>query len=162
MKIKATPKQCEQLYAARVQPNRKDIKKTVFKAIRSTYGLSTAKLGIRNISNPQSPLYGVLYNVSNKVDLDDGRPEPKPVVAAPVASKTVSKPVSTPVVKPVSKAAQTPVAASKSIAGVPGTSPVKTSKHQIEIRITIDGVRKRFGYASSEKAKAAAIAALKA
>lgn len=160
MKIKATAQQCEQLYNARTSPNRKALKKNVFKAIKSQYGLSSAKLGVRNITNPDSPMYGVLYNTSNKTDLDDGKP--MPVKVAPVATKTATTPVSKPVAKVVSKPVVKPVAAVKSIVGMPGISPVKTAKHQIEIRLTIDGARKRFGYASSEKAKAAAIAVLKA
>lgn len=153
MKIKATPQQCERLYAARSKIDRKAIKKAIFNEIKRDYGLSTAKLGVRNITDPTNPMYGVLYTVTNKTDLDDGR-------TAPV--KTASKPVSKAVATPVSKPAVKPVQAVKSIVGMPGISPVKTAKHQIEVRTTIDGVRKRFGYASSEKAKTTAIAALKA
>lgn len=165
MKIKATTAQCNQLYTARNSSDKKRIKKSVFTAIRNANGLQgSAKLGIRNITNPDKDNFGVLYDKRTRVDLNDGRPEPtvsRPVVSKPTA--TAAKPVvktATVTAKPVAKTASKP--ASKAPVAIPGVSPTRTSKHQIEIRTTINGVRTRLGFASSEKAKAAAIAAAKA
>jgi hypothetical protein len=161
MKIKATATQCEQLYAARTQPvtQRKATKRQIFQAIKREKGLSNIKLGIRSVVDPFSEQYGVLYDKRSKVDLDDGRQAPKAPVAAPtpvakatpvVAKTAAPRPAPTP--KPAVKAQ--PVM-------TPGMSPVKTAKHILEVRVTVDGVRKRYGFASSEKAKAAFIATLK-
>lgn len=165
MKIKATTAQCNQLYTARNSPDKKRIKKSVFTAIRNANGLQgSAKLGIRNITNPDKDTFGVLYDKRTRVDLNDGRPEPtvsRPAVSKPTS--TVAKPVvktTAVTAKPAAKTASKP--ASKAFVAIPGVSPTRTSKHQIEIRTTINGVRTRLGFASSEKAKAAAIAAAKA
>lgn len=165
MKIKATPTQCNQLYMARTSSDKKHIKKSVFTAIRSANGLQgSAKLGIRNITNPDKDNFGVIYDKRTRVDLNDGRPEPavsRPTVTKPTVTdaKPVVKAVA-PTTKPAAKQASKPV--SKAPVAIPGVSPTRTSKHQIEIRTTINGVRTRLGFASSEKAKAAAIAAAKA
>jgi hypothetical protein len=156
MKIKANPAQCEELYKARTASNKKQLKKLVFSQIRTANRLQgSAKLGVRNITNPDKENYGVLYDKRTRVDLDDGRQAPvvvaEPVVVTPKAVIAPVKPVAKPVVK----------AAPKASVAVPGVSPVRTAKHTIEIRTTILGVRKRLGFASSEKAKAAAIAAAK-
>ena len=165
MKIKANAQQCNELYKARTASNKKQIKKLVFNQIRSAHGLQgSAKLGVRNITNPDKDNYGVLYDKRTQVDLNDGRPEP--VVSRPAMPKaapvTKTAPAKTTPVAPV-KTALKPVA--KAIAAkpstVPGWSAVRTDKYHIEIRATISGVRKRLGFASSEKAKAAVIAAAK-
>ena len=165
MKIKATPTQCAALYDARTKSNKKALKKTIFSQIRSANGLQgTAKLGIRNIINPDNENYGVLYDKRTKVDLNDGRPDP--VVERPKAvetPKTVPNTTKATTVAPVKKA---PVAASKPVAKASTSnihyhSPVRTEHHQIEVRATIDGVRKRFGFAKDEKAKALIIASAK-
>jgi hypothetical protein len=151
MKIKATSAQCEAIYATRSitdNTKRKAAKSKIFKKIRQSFGLiGTKKIGIRSVTDSSNPdKYGVIYDTKSKADLDDG-------VVAPVV-----KPTKVAAVKTVTKA---PVVAKPVATAVPGTSPVKTSKHQIEIRTTINGKRIRLGYASSEKAKAAAIAAAK-
>ena len=164
MKIKATPTQCVAIYNARTAPNKKALKKQVFNQIRSANGLQgTAKLGIRNIINPDNENYGVLYDKRTKVDLNDGRPDP--VVERPKAvepSKTAPNTATVTTVVPVKKA---PVAAPKP-AAKPSTkisdhSPVRTENHTIEVRATIDGVRRRLGFAKDEAAKARIIAAAK-
>lgn len=164
MKIKATPTQCVAIYNARTAPNKKALKKQVFNQIRSANGLQgTAKLGIRNIINPDNENYGVLYDKRTKVDLNDGRPDP--VVERPKAvqaPKTVPNTATVTTVTPVKKA---PVVASKP-AFKPSTkisdhSPVRTENHTIEVRATIDGVRRRLGFAKDEAAKARIIAAAK-
>ena len=164
MKIKATPTQCVAIYNARTAPNKKALKKQVFNQIRSANGLQgTAKLGIRNIINPDNENYGVLYDKRTKVDLNDGRPDP--VVERPKAvqpPKTVPNTATVTTVTPVKK---TPVVASKPAAKpskvIPNHSPVRTENHTIEVRATIDGVRRRLGFAKDEAAKALIIAAVK-
>lgn len=157
MKIKATPQQCEKLYAARSYSTtqRKAIKREVFQAIKREKGLSNIKLGIRSIVDPFSANYGVLYDKRSRVDLDDGRTETPVKAPTVVAKATAPVPAKTPV-----KQASKPVTKAQPIT-TPGMSPVKTAKHTIEVRVTINGVRKRFGYASSVKAKEAFIATLK-
>lgn len=164
MKIKATPAQCEELYKARTASNKKQMKKLVFNQIRSSYGLQgSAKLGVRNITNPDKENYGVLYDKRTRTDLDDGRQEPvvsRPAMPKPAPVAKTAPVKTTPAVAP--KAAPKPVAkAVAKPAAIPGWSAVRTDKHYIEIRATINGVRKRLGFASSEKAKAAVIAAAK-
>ena len=160
MKIKATPTQCVAIYNARTAPNKKALKKQVFNQIRSANGLQgTAKLGIRNIINPDNENYGVLYDKRTKVDLNDGRPDP--VVERPKAvepSKTAPNTATVTTVTPVKK---TPVAAAKPSKVIPNHSPVRTENHTIEVRATIDGVRRRLGFAKDEAAKARIIAAAK-
>ena len=164
MKIKATPTQCVAIYNARTAPNKKALKKQVFNQIRSANGLQgTAKLGIRNIINPDNENYGVLYDKRTKVDLNDGRPDP--VVERPKAvepSKTVPNTATVTTVTPVKKA---PVAAPKPAAKpskvIPDHSPVRTVNHTIEVRVSIYGVRRRLGFAKDEAAKARIIAAAK-
>lgn len=164
MKIKATPTQCVAIYNARTAPNKKALKKQVFNQIRSANGLQgTAKLGIRNIINPDNENYGVLYDKRTKVDLNDGRPDP--VVERPKAvqaPKTAPNTATVTTVTPVKKA---PVAASKPATkaskGIPDHSPVRTENHTIEVRASIDGVRRRLGFAKDEAAKARIIAAAK-
>ena len=165
MKIKATPTQCAALYDARTKTNKKALKKTIFSQIRSANGLQgTAKVGIRNITNPDSENYGVLYDKRTKVDLNDGRPDP--VVERPKAveaSKTAPNTAKVTTVAPVKKA---PVVAPKpaakaSTSKIPDHSPVRTDSHQYEVRVTIDGVRRRLGFAKDEAAKARIIAAAK-
>ena len=160
MKIKATPEQCEQLYAARTQSDsqRKATKRAVFQAIKREKGLSNIKLGIRSIVDAFSEKYGVLYDKRSKVDLDDGRQAPKAPTAPVAAPKPAPKP--TPTVTKAMPFKAVPVAKAQPVMTA-GMSPVKTAKHTIEVRVTLNGVRKRYGYASSEKAKAAFIAALK-
>lgn len=164
MKIKATPTQCAALYDARTKPNKKALKKTIFSQIRSANGLQgTAKLGIRNIINPDSESYGVLYDKRTKVDLNDGRPDP--VVERPKAVEAPKPVLNTATVTTVVPAKKAPVVASKPVAkaskAIPDHSPVRTEHHQIEVRATIDGVRKRLGFARDEKAKALIIAEAK-
>ena len=164
MKIKATPTQCAALYDARTKTNKKALKKTVFNQIRSANGLQgTAKLGIRNITNPDSENYGVLYDKRTKIDLNDGRPDP--VVERPKAvqpPKTLPNTATVTSVTPVEKA---PVVASKPVAkaskAIPDHSPVRTDTHPVEVRATIDGIRRRLGFAKDEAAKARIIAAAK-
>lgn len=163
MKIKATPTQCVAIYNARTAPNKKALKKQVFNQIRSANGLQgTAKLGIRNIINPNNENYGVLYDKRTKVDLNDGRPDP--VVERPKAvqaPKTAPNTATVTTVTPVKKA---PVVASKP-AFKPSTklgSPVRTDKYCIEVRTTILGQRKRLGFASSQAEKEKMISAAKA
>lgn len=164
MKIKATPTQCVAIYNARTAPNKKALKKQVFNQIRSANGLQgTAKLGIRNIINPDNENYGVLYDKRTKVDLNDGRPDP--VVERPKAvqpPKTVPNTATVTSVAPVKKA---PVVASKPVAkaskAIPDHSPVRTDTHPVEVRATIDGIRRRLGFAKDEAAKARIIAAAK-
>jgi hypothetical protein len=174
MKIKIDPKHCEKLYAARTlaTAQRKAAKREVFSAIKREHGLSNIKLGIRSVVDPFSSKYGVLYDKRSDNDLDNGLTEPTPVAAKPI--KPVAKPVAKPIAKSVKTVAAPVVAKSAKPATTPakpaakaqpqvmnGISPVKTAKHTIEVRVTIDGVRKRFGYATSEKTKAAYIATLK-
>lgn len=164
MKIKATPTQCVAIYNARTAPNKKALKKQVFNQIRSANGLQgTAKLGIRNITNPDNENYGVLYDKRTKVDLNDGRPDPvveRPKVVEP--TKTVPNTSKATTAAPVKKA---PVVASKPAAKpskvIPDHSPVRTDTHPVEVRATIDGVRRRLGFAKDEAAKARIIAAAK-
>ena len=164
MKIKATPTQCVAIYNARTAPNKKALKKQVFNQIRSANGLQgTAKLGIRNIINPDNENYGVLYDKRTKVDLNDGRPDP--VVERPKAvqaPKTVPNTAAVTTVAPVKKV---PVAAPKPTAkaskAIPDHSPVRTDTHPVEVRATIDGIRRRLGFAKDEAAKARIIAAAK-
>ena len=168
MKIKATPTQCAALYDARTKTNKKALKKTVFNQIRSANGLQgTAKLGIRNIINPDNENYGVLYDKRTKVDLNDGRPDPvaeRPKAVEP--SKTVPNTAKVTTITPVNKA---PVVAPKPVAKapvkvaskIPDHSPVRTEHHTIEVRATIDNVRRRLGFAKDEAAKARIIAAAK-
>lgn len=164
MKIKATPTQCVAIYNARTAPNKKALKKQVFNQIRSANGLQgTAKLGIRNIINPDNENYGVLYDKRTKVDLNDGRPDP--VAERPKAvqaPKTVPNTATVPSVTPAKKA---PVVAPKPTAkaskAIPDHSPVRTDTHPVEVRATIDGVRRRLGFAKDEAAKARIIAAAK-
>ena len=158
MKIKATPVQCAAFYDARTKPNKKALKKQVFNQIRSANGLQgTAKLGIRNITNPDNENYGVLYDKRTKVDLNDGRPDPvvEPTKTVPNTSKATTA-------APVKKA---PVVASKPVSkpskAIPDHSPVRTDTHPVEVRATIDGVRRRLGFAKDEAAKARIIAAAK-
>ena len=168
MKIKATPTQCAALYDARTKTNKKALKKTVFSQIRSANGLQgTAKLGIRNITNPDSENYGVLYDKRTKVDLNDGRPDPvverpkaveTPKPAPNTAKVTTVAPVKKAAVAAPKTAAKAPIKASPKI---PDHSPVRTYSHQYEVRVTIDGVRKRLGFAKDEAAKARIIAAAK-
>lgn len=162
MKIKATLAQCAALYDARTKPNKKALKKTIFSQIRSANGLQgTAKLGIRNIINPDNENYGVLYDKRTKVDLNDGRPDPvveRPKVVEP--AKTVTNTAKVTTVTPVKKA---PVVASKPVAKAPTKlgSPVRTDKYCIEVRTTILGQRKRLGFASSQAEKEKMISAAK-
>ena len=160
MKIKATPTQCAALYDARTKTNKKALKKTVFNQIRSANGLQgTAKLGIRNITNPDNENYGVLYDKRTKVDLSDGRPDP--VVERPKAvqaPKTIPNTATVTTVAPVKRA---PVVASKPATKIPDHSPVRTDTHPVEVRATIDGIRRRLGFAKDEAAKARIIAAAK-
>lgn len=164
MKIKVTPVQCAALYDARTKTNKKALKKAIFSQIRSANGLQgTAKLGIHNIINPDNENYGVLYDKRTKIDLNDGRPDP--VVERPKAvqaPKTVPNTATVTTVAPVKKAT---VVASKPAAKASKTisdhSPVRTENHTIEVRASIDGVRKRLGFAKDEAAKARIIAAAK-
>ena len=164
MKIKATPTQCVAIYNARTAPNKKALKKQVFNQIRSANGLQgTAKLGIRNIINPDNENYGVLYDKRTKVDLNDGRPDP--VVERPKAvepSKTVPNTATVTTVVPAKKAAVVaPKPAVKASKTIPDRSPVRTDTHPVEVRATIDGIRRRLGFAKDEAAKARIIAAAK-
>ena len=164
MKIKATPTQCVAIYNARTAPNKKALKKQVFNQIRSANGLQgTAKLGIRNIINPDNENYGVLYDKRTKVDLNDGRPDP--VVERPKAVQAPKTVPNTATVTTVTPAKKAPVAAPKPATKpskvIPDHSPVRTENHTIEVRATIDGVRRRLGFAKDEAAKARIIAAAK-
>lgn len=164
MKIKATPTQCAALYDARTKTNKKALKKTVFNQIRSANGLQgTAKLGIRNITNPDSENYGVLYDKRTKVDLNDGRPDP--VVERPKAVQAPKTVPNTATVTTVAPAKKAPVVVSNSTAKpstkIPDHSPVRTDTHPVEVRATIDGIRRRLGFAKDEAAKARIIAAAK-
>ena len=164
MKIKATPTQCAALYDARTKTNKKALKKTVFNQIRSANGLQgTAKLGIRNIINPDNENYGVLYDKRTKVDLNDGRPDP--VVERPKAVEPSKTAPNTATVTTVAPAKKAPVVASKPATKpstkIPDHSPVRTDAHPVEVRATIDGVRRRLGFAKDEAAKARIIAAAK-
>ncbi len=164
MKIKATPSQCAALYDARTKTNKKALKKTTFNQIRSANGLQgTAKLGIRNIINPDNENYGVLYDKRTKVDLNDGRPDP--VVERPKAvqpPKTLPNTATVTTVAPVKKApVVAPKPAAKASKVIPDHSPVRTDTHQIEVRATIDGIRRRLGFAKDENAKARIITAAK-
>ena len=164
MKIKATPAQCVAIYNARTAPNKKALKKQTFNRIRSDNGLQgTAKLGIRNIINPDNENYGVLYDKRTKVDLNDGRPDP--VVERPKAvepSKTVPNTATVTTVAPVKKApVAAPKPAAKASKAIPDHSTVRTENHTIEVRATIDGIRRRLGFAKDEAAKARIIAAAK-
>ena len=166
MKIKATPTQCVVIYNARTAPNKKALKKQVFNQIRSANGLQgTACLGIRNITNPDNDTYGVLYDKRTKIDLNDGRPDPvieRPKAVEPPKSVPNTATVST--VAPVKKApvvASKPVAKAPTKSSIPDVSPVRTANHQIEVRTTIDGVRRRLGFAKDEAAKIRVIAAAK-
>ena len=164
MKIKATPTQCAALYDARTKTNKKALKKQVFNQIRSANGLQgTAKLGIRNIINPDNENYGVLYDKRTKVDLNDGRPDP--VVERPKAvqaPKTIPNTATVTTVAPVKKATVVaPKPAVKASKTIPDHSPVRTEHHTIEVRATIDNVRRRLGFAKDEAAKARIIAAAK-
>ena len=164
MKIKATPVQCAALYDARTKPNKKALKKAVFNQIRSANGLQgTAKLGIRNITNPDSENYGVLYDKRTKVDLNDGRPDP--VVERPKAVEPSKTAPNTATVTTVAPAKKAPVVAPKPVAkpskAIPDHSPVRTEHHTIEVRATIDNVRRRLGFAKDEAAKARIITAAK-
>jgi hypothetical protein len=161
-KVKATPAQCVALYNARAVSNyeRKNIKKAIFIKIRQDHGLQgVSKLGIRSLLDINNPnTYGVLYDKHSKVDLNDGKAE---VITAPVAPVTTVAAPTPKVTKPVVKTAV--VVKAKPVAvSIPGVSPVRTAKCTLEIRTTINGVRKRLGFASSENAKQAAIAAAKA
>lgn len=164
MKIKATPTQCAALYDARTKTNKKALKKAVFNQIRSANGLQgTAKLGIRNITNPDNENYGVLYDKRTKVDLNDGRPDPvveRPKVVEP--PKTVPNTATVTTVAPAKKApVVAPKPATKASKAIPDHSPVRTDTHPVEVRATIDGVRRRLGFAKDEAAKARIIAAAK-
>ena len=164
MKIKATPTQCAALYDARTKTNKKALKKQVFNQIRSANGLQgTAKLGIRNIINPDNENYGVLYDKRTKVDLNDGRPDP--VVERPKAVQAPKTVPNTATVTTVAPAKKAPVVPSKPTAkaskAIPDHSPVRTDTHPVEVRATIDGVRRRLGFAKDEAAKARIIAAAK-
>lgn len=164
MKIKATPTQCAALYDARTKTNKKALKKTIFSQIRSANGLQgTAKLGIRNIINPDSENYGVLYDKRTKVDLNDGRPDP--VVERPKAVQAPKTVPNTATVTTVTPAKKAPVVAPKPTAkaskAIPDHCSVRTAHHQIEVRATIDGIRRRLGFAKDEAAKARIIAAAK-
>ena len=164
MKIKATPTQCVAIYNARTAPNKKALKKQVFNQIRSANGLQgTAKLGIRNIINPDNENYGVLYDKRTKVDLNDGRPDP--VVERPKAVQAPKTAPNTATVTTVTPAKKAPVVAPKPTAkaskAIPDHSPVRTDTHPVEVRATIDGVRRRLGFAKDEAAKARIIAAAK-
>ena len=164
MKIKATPTQCVAIYNARTAPNKKALKKQVFNQIRSANGLQgTAKLGIRNIINPDNENYGVLYDKRTKVDLNDGRPDP--VVERPKAVQAPKTVPNTATVTTVTPAKKAPVVAPKPTAkaskAIPDHSPVRTDTHPVEVRATIDGVRRRLGFAKDEAAKARIIAAAK-
>ena len=164
MKIKATPTQCVAIYNARTAPNKKALKKQVFNQIRSANGLQgTAKLGIRNIINPDNENYGVLYDKRTKVDLNDGRPDP--VVERPKAVQAPKTVPNTATVTTVTPAKKAPVVAPKPTAkaskAIPDHSPVRTVNHTIEVRATIDSVRRRLGFAKDEAAKARIIAAAK-
>ena len=164
MKIKATSTQCAALYDARTKTNKKALKQTVFNQIRSANGLQgTAKLGIRNITNPDNENYGVLYDKRTKIDLNDGRPDP--VVERPKAvqaPKTVPNTAKVTTAAPVKKApVVAPKPAAKPSKAIPDHSPVRTDTHPVEVRATIDGVRRRLGFAKDEAAKARIIAAAK-
>ena len=164
MKIKATPTQCVAIYNARTAPNKKALKKQVFNQIRSANGLQgTAKLGIRNIINPDNENYGVLYDKRTKIDLNDGRPDP--VVERPKAvepSKTAPNTATVTTVAPAKKApVAAPKPASKPSKAIPDHSPVRTDTHPVEVRATIDGIRRRLGFAKDEAAKVRIIAAAK-
>lgn len=164
MKIKATPTQCVAIYNARTAPNKKALKKQVFNQIRSANGLQgTAKLGIRNIINPDNENYGVLYDKRTKVDLNDGRPDP--VVERPKAVQAPKTVPNTATVTTVTPAKKAPVVAPKPTAkaskAIPDHSPVRTDTHPVEVRATIDGVRRRLGFAKDKAAKARIIAAAK-
>ena len=164
MKIKATPTQCVAIYNARTAPNKKALKKQVFNQIRSANGLQgTAKLGIRNIINPDNENYGVLYDKRTKVDLNDGRPDP--VVERPKAVQPPKTVPNTAAVTPVAPVNKAPVAAPKPAAKpskvIPDHSPVRTVNHTIEVRVSIEGIRRRLGFAKDEAAKARIITAAK-
>lgn len=164
MKIKATPTQCVAIYNARTAPNKKALKKQVFNQIRSANGLQgTAKLGIRNIINPDNENYGVLYDKRTKVDLNDGRPDP--VVERPKVVEPLKTVPNTAKVTTITSAKKAPVAApkpaTKASTKIPDHSPVRTDTHPVEVRATIDGVRRRLGFAKDEAAKARIIAAAK-
>ena len=163
MKIKATPTQCAALYDARTKTNKKALKKTIFSQIRSANGLQgTAKVGIRNITNPDSENYGVLYDKRTKVDLNDGRPDP--VVERPKAVEAPKPAPNTAKVTTAAPVKKAPVAAPKPAAKAPTKlgSPVRTDKYCIEVRTTILGQRKRLGFASSQSEKEKMISAAKA
>ena len=164
MKIKATPAQCVAIYNARTAPNKKALKKQAFNQIRSANGLQgTAKLGIRNIINPDNENYGVLYDKRTKVDLNDGRPDP--VVERPKAVEPSKTAPNTAKVATVTSVKKAPVVAPKPVAKpskvIPDHSPVRTEHHTIEVRATIDNVRRRLGFAKDEAAKARIITAAK-
>ena len=164
MKIKATPSQCAALYDARTKTNKKALKKQVFNQIRSANGLQgTAKLGIRNVTNPDNENYGVLYDKRTKVDLNDGRPDPvveRPKVVEP--PKTVPNTATVTTAAPVKKApVAAPKPAAKASTKIPDHSPVRTDTHSVEVRATIDGIRRRLGFAKDEAAKARIITAAK-
>ena len=164
MKIKATPTQCAALYDARTKTNKKALKKAIFNKIRSANGLQgTAKLGIRNITNPDNENYGVLYDKRTKVDLNDGRPDP--VVERPKAvqaPKTVPNTATVTTVAPAKKAPVVPsMPTAKASKAIPDHSTVRTVNHTIEVRVSIDGVRRRLGFAKDEAAKARIITAAK-
>ena len=160
MQIKLGSNYCSALYSARGLPekSRKAEKKTIFSKIKADYGLSNIILGIRNITDPTSPKYGVLYDKRSKVDLDDGKKAPivQPKEEAVVPEVTKVKETTPVQVKPA------PVKEVKT-KGDDGKnfSPTKTKQHTVEIRTTINGVRKRYGFTTTVEERDKYIAKLK-
>jgi hypothetical protein len=120
------------------------------------------------VATPETPLAKTLPVETVQVKKPAAKTLAKPAAKTPAktlakpAAKTLaekSKPTKSLPTKQV-KSAEKPAKATK--ASIPGHSLTKTPTHDIEIRATVNGVRTRLGWASSEKAKERVIAAAKA
>lgn len=164
MKIIASPAHCKALLEARkITSNaaKKAERRRIFAAIRREHNIA-GRFGVRNVSNVLSLNYGVLYDLATKANFDDGKvaapvATPKPTSVIPV--KQVAVP---PVAKAAVKAVATPVTAKPVVvkAAIKSNdhSPVRTATHSIEVRATINGVRRRLGFASTAEARQRIIA----
>ena len=147
--------QAQTLLDARGEPNRKALKRAVFRELRQQYGIPTSTRLKVAVEDPGNPLWRVLRNKRTGLALDNGLPEAVVEKAASPAKKAAS---------PAKKAASLKASPAKKSA--PKTtkstfSKTKTEACQREVRATINGKRVRLGWASDEAAKARAIARAK-
>lgn len=123
MKMYCTKAQAVALFNARSlsRYDRKQIKRRIFAEIRAEHKLPRKPAITLFVENEDNPMFCLIRDKRTKLPLDDGRPEPAPVLPhpaesvkkAPVAKKAVAKKATAPAKKVAAKPATKKAAPAK-------------------------------------------------